>query len=254
MRTAIITNAGISSRFNEGIPEDKKVLKAIYSESGPHDTLLYHQLQKCSYADRIVLVGGYKYDELSAFVDNEMRTDFPQIVMVKNDHYADLGSGYSLYVGIKEALKEKTDEILFIEGDLDIDNESFEKVVSASKSVLTITTEPIFANKAVVLYRDANDRYRYAFNSSHGLLAIEEPFSCIFNSGQTWKFTDVDVLRRANEEFYESEKEGTNLGIIRRYVDSVNPDDIEIICLKRWTNCNTRNDYSKIKDYWEGKL
>ncbi len=48
MRIAIITNAGISSRFNEGIPEGEKKLKAIYHEGDMKNTLLYHQLIKCA--------------------------------------------------------------------------------------------------------------------------------------------------------------------------------------------------------------
>ena len=60
MKAAIITVAGISSRFNEGVTEDRKELKAIYSENGSQNTLLYHLLLKCSYADKIILVGGYK--------------------------------------------------------------------------------------------------------------------------------------------------------------------------------------------------
>ena len=42
MRAAVITVAGISSRFNEGIEEDKKCLKAIYTEGNTSDTLLSH--------------------------------------------------------------------------------------------------------------------------------------------------------------------------------------------------------------------
>ena len=39
MRVAIITNAGISSRFNEGIPEEQKKLKATYFEGNSKETL-----------------------------------------------------------------------------------------------------------------------------------------------------------------------------------------------------------------------
>lgn len=251
MRTAIITIAGISSRFNEGIPEDKKVLKAIYTEGGPEDTLLYRLLVKCSYADRIVIVGGYKFEDLEIFIDTYLRSKFPQIVLVRNDHFSDLGSGYSLYLGIKEASDPECDEILFVEGDLDIDDESFGNVVSSPLSVLTYTNETIYANKAVVLYRNGDRRYKYAFNSSHGLLSIDEPFSCILNSGQTWKFTDVGALLKASEESYSANPADTNLGIIQRYVDLTRTEDIELIGLLRWTNCNTREDYKKIKGYWE---
>ncbi len=251
MRIAIITVAGISSRFNQGICEDDKVLKCLYTEGGKENTLLYHLMKKCSYADSIIFVGGYKYEELCTFYKNELSVEFQNVEVVENDHYADLGSGYSLYLGIKAAVKYKPDEILFVEGDLDIDNESFSKVVDSEKSVLTYTYDPIYANKAVVLYKDGLGHYKYAFNSSHGLLSIDEAFSCILNSGQTWKFTDFHALMEANDEFFRNEIAGTNLRIIQRYIDSIDSGSIEIIPLLRWTNCNTREDYRTIKKYWE---
>ena len=45
MKAAIITVAGISSRFNEGIPEDKKELKAIFTEQTEKETLLYSDVR-----------------------------------------------------------------------------------------------------------------------------------------------------------------------------------------------------------------
>ena len=250
MRIAIITIAGISSRFNEGVEEDKKVLKCLYSEGTFEDTLLYHLLKKCSYADRIILVGGYKFEDLKLFYKDYLSDEFPNVTIIENDHYSDLGSGYSLYLGIKAAKEFSPDDILFVEGDLDIDNESFKKVVDSKNSVLTYTSETIYAKKAVVLYQNGEGRFKYAFNSSHGLLKIDEPFSCILNSGQTWKFTYTDALWQANDYFFENDKAGTNLAIIQHYIDNVSKDDIELIHLSRWTNCNTRYDYQNIKSYW----
>ena len=181
-------------------------------------------------------------------LDGELQS---KIAMARNDHFEDLGSGYSLYLGLEEAFKYEPDEVLFIEGDLDIDNDSFDRVVSSDKSVLTYTYEPIYANKAVVLYKDDAYRYRYAFNSSHGLLTIESPFSCIFNSGQTWKFKEVDKLKKANAKFYAEAKGDTNLRIIQNYLDM--GAEATIVPLDRWTNCNTRNDYKKIVSYWENE-
>ncbi len=250
MKAAIITVAGISSRFNEGVPEDKKELKVIYSEGGVQDTLLYHLLRKCSYADKIILVGGYQYEKLESFCRTEIASEFPQVELVKNDHYEDLASGYSLFLGIRKAMEYNPDEVLFIEGDLDIDDESFERVAHSEKSVLTYTNEPIYAKKAVVLYQDGYGRYKYAFNSSHGLLTIGEPFSCILNSGQTWKFMNADALKTANDEFEEFEVDGTNLRLIQRYIEKVPADSIELIKLDRWINCNTREDYKNILNHW----
>ena len=253
MKTAIITVAGISSRFNEGVPENKKELKAIYTENSARNTLLYHLLLKCSYMDKIIIVGGYKFEALEAFCRTELAHDFPQAELLKNNHYKDLSSGYSLFLGIRKAMEYKSDEVLFAEGDLDIDNDSFDSIIQSEKSVLTYTGEPIYANRAVVLYRDGNGRYKYAFNSAHGLLTIEEPFSCILNSGQIWKFVNADALKSANDEFEKSEIDGTNLRIIQRYIEKVSADSIELIKLNHWVNCNTREDYRNILNYWRNK-
>lgn len=247
MRAAVITVAGISSRFNEGVPESEKRLKAIYGKF--KYTLLYKLLGKCSYADRIVVVGGYCYDDLEAWcgcLEGSLRG---KVALVRNVHYADLGSGYSLWLGIREALASPVDEVLFVEGDLDIDKESFGEVVGSPGSVLTYTHEPIYADKAVVLYRDGAERWRYAFNSSHGLLRIDGEFSCILNSGQVWKFSDIDALRRASDAFIAEERDGTNLRIVQRYLDTGGTPSL--VALRRWTNCNTREDYQRILAYWK---
>ena len=255
LKIVIIGVAGVSSRFNKDIPEDDKVLKCLYFEEKPQNTLIYRMLEKVNYADKIVIVGGYKYDDLVDYINNNVSKDLQnKIITVYNEHFSDLSSGYSLYLGIKEALDNFTDidEVLFVEGDLDIDAESFNKVVSSDKNVLTFNLEPIYSNKAVVLYQDENDEYHYLFNSDHGLLSLNEPFKAIFNSGQTWKFTDMNLLKIANDNFYENIIEDTNLGIIQKYFDLVeNNDEIEIIGLKHWVNCNTRDDYKLIKEYWE---
>ena len=143
------------------------------------------------------------------------------------------------------------DEVLFAEGDLDIDGESFDKVVRTDCDVLTYNHEPIYADKAVVLYKNDKEQYQYAFNSSHGMLTINAPFSCMLNSGQLWKFMDVDALSIANEKFYDENKAGTNLVIIQNYIDRRCSDKFSLVGLKRWTNCNTRQDYHNICAYWE---
>ena len=250
MKAAIITVAGISSRFNEGVPEDKKELKAIYTEGNEKDTLLYHLLLKCSFADKIIIVGGYKFEDLKKYcggIEDNLRE---KIELVHNEHYGDLASGYSLYLGLQKVFEFNPEEILFVEGDLDFDDESFIKIAKSEKSVLTFTYEPIYANKAVVLYKDDKEQYRYAFNSNHGLLTINSPFSCIFNSGQTWKFTDMSALKEANNAFFAETKGGTNLRIVQNYLDA--GIEVELIPLKRWTNCNTKADFRRIVSYWEG--
>lgn len=249
MKCAIITVAGMSNRFNEGIPEEEKALKAIYTEGDAGDTLLYHLLRKCAYTDRIIVVGGYRYNDLKEYCEDLEEELKSKLILVYNKHYEDLASGYSLYLGLREAFKYDVDEVLFVEGDLDIDDESFTSVVQSKNSVLTYTFTPIYADKAVVLYRDAKGNYQYVFNSDHGLLSIETPFSCMLNSGQTWKFTDMGALRRANDKFASESLDGTNLVIIQNYLDE--GVETSLIALKRWYNCNTRKDFKKIKFNWE---
>ena len=253
MRVAIITIAGVSSRFNEGIPENEKRHKAIYFEGDPQDSLLYHLMSKCIFVDKIVLVVGNKKDDVEVYCNSLPEDMKKKTVIVYNEHYEDLASGYSLYLGLEEALTrfEDIEDIIFVEGDLNIDRESFDKVVYSHKDVLTYTREPIYANKAVVLYRDKNGHYKYAFNSSHGLLEIEEPFSVILNSGQMWRFTQMNKLKTANDRFYSESKDGTNLRIIQNYIDIAEDDQFELIELCNWTNCNTREDYKKILSYWK---
>lgn len=253
MKAAIITIAGVSSRFNEGLPETEKRHKAIYYERDRQDTLLYHLLEKCLFADKIVIVVGYKQTDVIAYCQTLPQEMQDKLLFVHNEHFSDLGSGYSLYLGIEELRQqaEQVGEVLFVEGDLDIDRESFQQVVESPQSVLTYSYEPIYANKAVVLYQDGEGRYHYAFNRSHGLLSIEEPVSLLLNSGQLWKFTDWDRLQKANERFWTECRGESNLGIIRFYVEPCAGEDFVLIPLRRWTNCNTREDYSKILAYWE---
>lgn len=271
MKTAVITVAGISSRFNKGIPEAEHVLKAVYYREDMRDTMLFHLLQKCAFADRIVVVGGYRFEELERYIKTldvqcgeqkmSYRTEEPdpapaitvadvlqKTILVRNDRYEDLASGYSLYAGVEEALKQGSSEVLFAEGDLDVDDPSFARVVSAERSVLTYNREPVYADRAVVLYRNAEGNYRYAFNAEHGLLSIDEAFSCLLNSGQVWKFTDMNALRKANKAFYNEKKDGTNLYIIQKYLDEGVP--CSLVGFERWINCNTREDYDRITARW----
>lgn len=256
MKVAVITIAGISSRFNEEMPEEKKRHKIIYYEKDKKNSLLYHLLDKCLYVDKIIIVGGNKYADVKGYCAGLPKSMREKIILVYNRHYVDLASGYSLYLGLKELFErfDSIDEVLFVEGDLDFDKESFDKVVASKNDVLTYSYEPIYANRAVVLYKDAYGNYKYAFNSYHGLLTITDSFSLILNSGQVWKFQDVNKLKAANENFFTTDKAGTNLRIIQNYIDLCESSTFELIGFTRWTNCNTRADYQKILTYWEGEL
>lgn len=256
MKAAIITIAGVSSRFNKGLPEQEKRHKAIYHEKAVENTILYRLLEKCLFADKVILVGGSEFGSVGEYCAALPACMRDKIILVYNRHYADLASGYSLYIGLKELFGRYGDvgEVLFVEGDLDIDRESFGKVVSSGRDVLTYSYEPVYADRAVVLYKDSEGRYKYAFNSSHGLLEIREPFSLMLNSGQLWKFMDAKKLEKASDKFFAEDKGGTNLGIIQNYIDIRGSGQFELVGIRRWTNCNTRDDYKKILSYWEEGL
>ena len=102
MKVAIITVAGISSRFNVGfeIPQ----LKAIYFEEDVRNTLFFHLLKKCSFADCIIIVGGYKFDDLKNYIDKNVVTDLKgKIIVVYNEFFQKYSSGYSLFLGLKKS-------------------------------------------------------------------------------------------------------------------------------------------------------
>lgn len=253
MKCVIITVAGLSSRFNQNF-NDEKILKCLYYENSPKYTLIYQLLKKVEYADKIIIVGGYKFSDLTQYISEYISQELQQkISVIKNTHFHDLSSGYSLYLGISEALKiENLSEIVFVEGDLDIDYESFTHIVNSNKNVLTFNYEPIYSNKSVVLYQNDKNEYKYLFNSGHGNLLINESFKAIFNSGQIWKFKDMELLKFANDSFKKYLIEDTNLAIVQKYLDLItNKEDIELIGLKHWVNCNAREDYKSIKNYWE---
>ncbi|MBO4396655.1 MAG: hypothetical protein J5819_09970 [Eubacterium sp.] len=253
MRIAIITAAGVSGRFNEGYSEADCALKMIYSEGDEHETLLYHLLEKCDFADRIIIVGGYRYEELQAYIASPVIPDEwrERIRLIFNKHYEDLNSGYSLYKGLEKAFSYNPDEIVFVEGDVDTDPASFEAVVESDATVLTYCREPIYSEKAVVFYQRDDGEYHYAFNADHGMLKIEEPFWCILNSAQMWKFRDMDALAAANDDFRENYYDETNLLIVQGYLDRL-PEEERIVLreLRNWTNCNTRKDWRRIRQAW----
>jgi len=255
MRVVVITVAGVSSRFNAGMAEKEKCLKAIYSDGDVRDTLLMHLVQKCSYADRIIIVGGYQYNELQKYIKEYMPICLKEkILLVYNRNYNDFASGYSLYLGLEEAFKiSQLEDILFCEGDLDVERDSFENVVSSENSVITYHCGAVRADRDVVVYKGGDGRYHYIFNSAHGLLKITDAFTCLYNSGQVWKFTEISELKMANEAFRAKRNTGINLQIIQKYIDSIPQNRIEAIELRRWTNCNTRDDYAHIKAMWKAE-
>ena len=241
MKSLIITVAGMSSRFNKDTKEN--VLKCLYYEDKPENSLLSLQVHKCyDLVDEIIVVGGYKYDDLVAFIRDNMKDVNKKIKVVYNDHYHDYGSGYSLIKGI-EAVYDSADEITFIEGDLFFDTESVEKIITSKKDVISVNNEPILSNKAVALYFDANNYPHYIYDTSHSCLEIHEPFTAIHNSGQMWKFTNATRVREVCQFLTPEQEQGTNLEIIQKYFGAYKSSQLDIVRINLWYNCNTVADY-----------
>ena len=71
MKSLIITVAGTANRFNRDTKE--KVLKCLYYEDTPDNALLSIQIHKAfALVDEIIVVGGYKYDDLEHFINKNL--------------------------------------------------------------------------------------------------------------------------------------------------------------------------------------
>ena len=242
-KAVIITVAGTSTRFRKSIGKD--CLKCIYTEDSEQDTLLFRLVNLCKDFDKIVIVGGYKFDELKTFVEKQMREIYPKIALVRNEHYEDLGSGYSLYLGVNELKDTEIDEIIFAEGDLFFDSQTFIEISKCESSVITTNNDPIEAKKAVAFYVNSNRKVKYIYDTSHTSLEINEPFLGIYNSGQVWKFKEPEKLFSSANNLTEEEKGGTNLVLIQKYFDKIDAEKLHVIHFDKWINCNTVEDYRK---------
>ncbi len=231
----------MSSRFNKDTKED--VLKCLYYEGTPINSLISQQVHKVfDLVDEIVVVGGYKYEDLEKFIRYEMKDVNHRMKLVYNNHYSDYGSGYSLLKGI-EIVSDEADEIIFIEGDLFFDTESVEKIINSKKDVISVNNEPILSNKAVALYFDANSYPHYIYDTSHSCLEIHEPFTAIYNSGQMWKFMNPRRVREISQFLTPEQEQGTNLEIIQKYFGAYKSSQLDLVRINLWYNCNTVSDY-----------
>ena len=243
MKVLIVTVAGISSRFNRDT--SRNVLKCLYYEDSPTHSLLYQIVCKALDFERVILVGGYLYDELVMYAEKYLSNLGPQIELVYNAHYKDYGSGYSLIKGV-ERVPEVANEIIFVEGDLYFDNESFSLVKKSLYDVITVNHEFITSEKAVALYVDEIDKVHYIYDTNHSLLSIPSPIKAIYNSGQIWKFTSLSKLNSVISPLSLKQIQGTNLEIIQAYFDNIPVSDLNFIALNTWFNCNTVADYQKV--------
>ena len=240
MRSLIVTVAGCSSRFNENCPEP--VLKCIHTDGDMRKTLLFQILDKAGSCGQIIVVGGYKYEDLNDFCTLLPSNIRERLTLVCNSHYSDMGSGYSLALGVR-AVAPEADEVIFAEGDLYYDRDDFQKLADAPQSVFSVNHELIFSRKAVAGYLTADNRIKYLYDTSHSLLEIPEPFAAVFNSSQIWKFHNAAMLKKVVEKMTPERLAGTNLEIIQDYFDLLSPEQYRIADFGLWLNCNTRADY-----------
>ena len=247
MKVFLTTVAGSATRFSESV--GKPTVKCIFNREDPTKTLLYHMLTQASSYDYYIVVGGFLIDELESYINTVLPDEFKnKVILVNNEEYAKFGSGWSLYLGVKAALDKfgpNFDELLFAEGDLFVDDEGFKAIEDSSSSVITTNNEAIRANKAVALYYDLNNVPHYIYDTAHGQLVINEPFTAVYNSGQIWKFNDIKLLSEIIDENPISIHEGTNLILINEFFQRLagNGAKIDIINLNNWINCNTVNDF-----------
>ncbi len=243
MKYLIITVAGTATRFNKDTKDD--TLKCLYYNDEPQYALLSQLIKNCGMYDKYIIVGGYLYEKLRNFVKNELSAYGDSVVLVYNEHFKDYGSGYSLYKGI-EVIKTPGD-VTFVEGDLFFMAETFKEVYNSPKSVITINREPIYSDKAVVLYINADGKLRYLYDVSHQTLTVPEPFKAIFNSGQIWKFASSDKLLNVIRTLTDKQLQGTNLEIIQAYFGDMNAEEYYIVTFTDWFNCNTVADYEFVR-------
>lgn len=245
MKILVITVAGMSSRFSQSLGYE--CLKCIYTPNTLKNCLLYRMMHQPVDFDKYVIVGGYKYSVLEDMIKHMFPEYRDRIVLTENKYYSIYGSGYSLYLGLKEALGFKPDEIVFTEGDLYIDPESFVNVCENRLSVVTSNNEAILAGKAVAFYYDMDYKIHYIYDTNHTSLEIKEPFIGIFNSGQVWKFADCSLAANVYNGMASKEWQGTNLVFIQKYFQRLAKEKYINIQFKEWINCNTVDDFKRIR-------
>lgn len=246
MRALIITVAGMSSRFSDSL--GRACLKCLYYEKDYKESLLYRMICRNVEFDLYIIVGGFRYGELERFMNEHFGEMRNRILLLENKAYQKYGSGYSLYIGLKEAVDREFDEVVFAEGDLYVDDAGFQRVCDAKSNVITYNRESILAKKAVAFYYDEQYGIHYIYDMSHSSLEIREPFLGIFNSGQIWKFSEKDRMAYVFYSLAQSDWFDTNLVFVQKYFDGLTGKDYEMVSFDTWINCNTISDFRKIKE------
>lgn len=247
MRILIVPVAGQATRFSESVGDGKKHLKCLFNYGNVHDSILYKLLHLSDKFEKIIVVGGFMFEELKNKITDNFSDLSEKIEIVYNENFAKYGTGYSLFAGLKKAMEFAFSEVVLAEGDLAVNSNGFEKVVESDKDVVTASSDDILASKSVVLVVTEADKIRYAYDTNHGSLNIIEPFRAIFNSAQIWKFSNPQKLRQKFATAKDADWQGTNLVFIQNYFSDVNFCDCELVKFSVWVNCNTIDDFNKIK-------
>ncbi|MCI8856659.1 MAG: licC domain protein [Clostridiaceae bacterium] len=248
MRIFLTTVAGSSSRFSASL--GREALKCIYYETDPQKTLLFRQLQMAGAYDRLVVVGGYRFEELAGYLERYLSGDIKQkLLLVHNEEYAEYGSGWSFLKGIRAVQALGPEEILFAEGDLAFGQEDFCRIEAAPGDVVTFTQGPIDARTSVAGYLSPDGRVHYLYDVRHGVLRVEEPFVRMFNSGQIWKFSNPKLLYAVADSLPEQVHQRTNLEMINAYFAGSSTGFPTLAGMGEWINCNTVSEFRAV--HWE---
>ena len=247
-RALIIASAGCSTRFSQSVGRD--VCKILYHEGPETECLLEWQLELAlgNRFDSIVIVGGYAYEDLCAYVQRHHGGE-TRIETVYNAHFRERGTCYSFVCGLEALRGRELDEIVFMEGDLMVDTASFSAVVESDRDVVTATRELIRADKSVAFYQTADGHLRYVYDPRHRALQIDGPLVVLGNSGQTWKFRDVGLLRKTSEALGVASHDDSNLAPIMAYFNARGLAQAEFIAFNDWFNCNVVEDYRLVRRY-----
>ncbi len=239
MKVFITTVAGMSTRFNQGHTDP--VLKCLYHTEKTSECILFRLLRQAGNAgfDRLIVVGGYRYQDLQCAAGEYKGHG---VELVYNPRWQDSGSMYSLYYGVQAA--GGASEILFCEGDIITDNESFQRLASARKDSFAIAREPVFADRSVAAYQGLDDRLHYLYDTQHGSLTFPPDIKAVFHSAQAWKIQDAASFIYLNEQLTESERQGTNLVLLERYFQRHPMEELDPVLMGHWINCNTREDFA----------
>ena len=104
-------------------------------------------------------MGGFKFDELKQIIHTQFQEFQDRIILIENEHYKEYGSGYSLYLGLNAIKNFTYDDLVFAEGDLWVDDDSFNHIWKTTKNVVTYTNEIILANNQLLFTLIVNITY-----------------------------------------------------------------------------------------------